>query len=84
MKRLIIIILVSFFFLVACNRAPDNTENAVSSSGSYGGSGPADSLKKIGSGVNGKKINSPDSLDTITKGKPMPFPVTDSANKQKP
>ncbi|HTE01680.1 MAG TPA: hypothetical protein VK668_20470 [Mucilaginibacter sp.] len=84
MKSLIIIILASFVFLAACNRAPDNAGGDASSTGTSGGSHPVDSIKAIGSGVNGQSANTPATTDTVTPGHSVAAPKNDSLNRKKP
>jgi hypothetical protein len=85
MKRSVIMILLgSLFFLVACKGAPDNAGSDASSTGTSGGSHPVDSIKAIGSGVNGESANTPGTTDTVTPGHSVAAPKSDSLNKKKP
>jgi hypothetical protein len=83
MKKLIIIILASFFCLASCNRAPDNA-GGTTSDAKVGGSLSVDSLKTSSSAISSPKAKSLDSIDTMNKIKPSAFPVTDTAKKKIP
>jgi hypothetical protein len=84
MKNLMVILSALLLFLSGCERAHNKTGGATrDSSANHGNSGPTDSIKAIGSGVNGESANSPGSTDTTTNGHSVAAPVTDS-NKKKP
>jgi hypothetical protein len=85
MKRLLFISGMTISILViACNGKPGTTDNASSGSAtSGGGSGHIDSLKAIGTGVNGESSNTLDTKDTLTNGHSVASPA-DSAKKKKP
>jgi hypothetical protein len=81
-KELSALAIISSIFMFGCNSA---SEKAGDSGNTTGGGGAAhiDSLKTIGTGVNGESSNTLDAKDTLINGHSATSP-TDSAQKKKP
>jgi hypothetical protein len=81
-KQLLILGAALSFFVMACTGQPDSATDAdASASSKTAGGGSAahiDSLKTMGTGVNGK------SSDTSKLGNAATYPATDTVKKQKP
>jgi hypothetical protein len=76
--------IISSIFMLGCKGAPgkggDSSGNPKLSGG---GAAHVDSLKIIGTGVNGESANSLDAKDTLINGHSVTAP-TDSGQKKKP
>lgn len=86
MKKLLILGAAISLFAIACTGQPDSATDANASAGSKAGGGSAahiDSLKTIGTGVNGESSNTLSSKDTIINGHSVAMPA-DSAKKKQP
>lgn len=85
-KQLLILGAALSFCVIACTGHPDSATDADAAGGAKavaGGSAHVDSLKAIGTGVNGESSNTPGAKDTIINGHSVASP-TDSAQKKKP
>jgi hypothetical protein len=83
-RQLSILAAVISIFIISCNGAHDQTGDASQSSKLGGGSAAhIDSLKTIGSGVNGESSSTLGAKDTVINGHSVTSP-TDSAQKKKP
>ena len=84
--RKLLFILVSFILLAttACNGGKPGETDAVTSSGTGGGSVKMDSVQAVGSGVNSQSANNLNISDTILKSHSSVVPASDTLNKQKP
>jgi hypothetical protein len=84
-KQLLILCAAISIFVVACTGKPGNVEDTSGSANTPvgGGSAHVDSLKTIGTGVNGQSSNTQGAKDTIINGHSVASP-TDSAQKKKP
>jgi hypothetical protein len=81
-RRLSILAIVISIFMMGCSH--DKTGDSSGSSNlSGGGAAHIDSLKTIGTGVNGESSNTLDAKDTLINGHSVTSP-TDSAQKKKP
>lgn len=85
MKKLLSILAsLALLTVAACNGGPGNAGDAVTSSGTGGGSVKMDSVKAIGPGANGQSSNNLNTSDTILKNHSSVVPASDTLNKQKP
>lgn len=82
-RQLTILGIVISIFVIACKGKPDHTDNTTDASNARGGSTHIDSLKTIGTGVNGESSNTLDTKDTLINGHSAAAPA-DSAKKKKP
>jgi hypothetical protein len=84
-KQLLILGAAISIFVVACKGSPDNAGDTSGSANAPvgGGSAHVDSLKSIGTGVNGESSNTLGAKDTVINGHSVASP-TDSAQKKKP